>query len=77
MCIRDSTIAGQGLANPVGTILSFAMLLRTSLGMEDAAAAVENAVNDTIQAGIRTFDIAGALTPASTDTVGDEIARRI
>ena len=71
------SMAGQGRANPVGTILSFAMLLRTSLGLEDAATAVEHAVNETIKAGIRTYDIAGDLPPATTDTVGDEVARRI
>ncbi|MEZ4531668.1 MAG: 3-isopropylmalate dehydrogenase [Thermomicrobiales bacterium] len=71
------SMAGQGRANPVGTILSFAMLLRTSLGLEAAAADVERAVNETIEAGIRTYDIAGDLPAASTDAFGDEVARRI
>lgn len=70
-------MAGQGRANPVGTILSFAMLLRMSLGLDEAAAAVEQAVNDTILAGVRTYDIAGDLPPATTDQFGDEVARRI
>lgn len=70
-------MAGQGRANPVGTILSLAMLLRTSLGMDEAAAAVEQAVNETILAGVRTPDIAGDLQPASTDRFGDEVANRI
>ncbi|MEZ4507368.1 MAG: isocitrate/isopropylmalate family dehydrogenase [Thermomicrobiales bacterium] len=53
------------------------MLLRTSLGLEAAAADVERAVNETIEAGIRTYDIAGDLPAASTDAFGDEVARRI
>lgn len=71
------SMAGQGRANPVGTILSLAMLLRTSLGLDEAASSVETAVNETILAGIRTYDIAGDLPPASTDAFGDEVARRI
>ncbi len=71
------SMAGQGRANPIGTILSFAMLLRTSLGLDDAAAAVERAVNETIVAGVRTYDIAGALPAATTEFFGDEVARRV
>ncbi|MCO5223625.1 MAG: 3-isopropylmalate dehydrogenase [Thermomicrobiales bacterium] len=71
------SMAGQGKANPVGTILSFAMLLRSSLGLDDAARDIENAVEATIEAGIRTYDIAGDLTPVSTDAFGDEVAKRI
>ena len=50
-------IAGQDLANPIGTILSAAMLLRLSLGREDAAAAIEDAVTRTLDAGFRTADL--------------------
>ncbi len=50
-------IAGQGKANPTGTILSSAMLLRYSLGLEDEAKAVENAVEQTLASGARTADI--------------------
>jgi 3-isopropylmalate dehydrogenase len=53
-------IAGQDKANPIGTILSAAMLLRLSLGRDDAATAVETAVNTTLDAGWRTGDIAAA-----------------
>ena len=49
-------IAGQDKANPIGTILSSAMLLRMSLGREDAAAAIEAAVSRTLADGIRTGD---------------------
>jgi len=51
-------IAGQGVANPAGAILSGALLLRYSLGAPDAAAAVEEAVAGALRAGVRTRDIA-------------------
>jgi len=51
-------IAGRGIANPYGTILSAALLLRYSLGLETEAAAVERAVEDAVSAGVRTADIA-------------------
>jgi len=57
-------IAGQGIANPVGTILSAAMLLRHSLGLEEEAAAVERAANDAITDGHRTKDLGGDLGTA-------------
>jgi len=50
-------IAGKGIANPIGAILSAALLLRYSLGLEEAAQAVENAVDSTIKAGNRTIDL--------------------
>jgi 3-isopropylmalate dehydrogenase len=60
-------IAGQGVANPCGTILSAAMLLRHSLGAERAAAAVEAAVTAALRAGARTRDIAA---PGARDWLG-------
>ena len=45
-------IAGQDLANPLGTILSAAMMLRWSLGQPDAAAAIEAAVDEVLDAGL-------------------------
>ena len=51
-------IAGQSLANPIGAILSLAMLLRQSLGLDQEAAAIENAVDQTLSAGHRTTDLA-------------------
>ena len=56
-------IAGQDKANPIGTILSAAMLLRLSLGREDAAAAIEAAVSAALDEGWRTADLAD---PADT-----------
>ncbi|MFL5755565.1 MAG: 3-isopropylmalate dehydrogenase [Chloroflexota bacterium] len=50
-------IAGRDQANPIGTILSAAMLLRWSLGREDAASAVENAVTVALDDGYRTADL--------------------
>ncbi len=50
-------IAGRGIANPYGTILSAAMLLRYSLGLEAEAVAVEAAVEAAVSAGVRTADI--------------------
>jgi len=63
-------IAGQGKANPCAAILSAAMMLRTSLGMAEAADRVEAAVAAAIAGGARTADLGGALsTEAMTDAV--------
>jgi 3-isopropylmalate dehydrogenase len=56
-------IAGQDRANPIGTILSAAMLLRLSLGQAEAAAAMEAAVNRALDDGWRTGDLASATNP--------------
>jgi 3-isopropylmalate dehydrogenase len=53
-------IAGRGIANPYATILSAAMLLRHSLGLEREAACVETAVGKALEAGVLTGDIAPA-----------------
>ncbi|WP_237065815.1 3-isopropylmalate dehydrogenase [Microbulbifer guangxiensis] len=50
-------IAGQGVANPLATILSAAMMLRYSLDMGEAAAAIESAVSKVLDEGLRTADI--------------------
>ena len=71
-------ITGQGKANPLAAILSAALLLRYSLGLNAEAVCVEEAVQATIQAGFRTVDIA---TPRSTTVttrqMGDEVVARI
>src|SRR5688572_20029366 len=67
-------IAGKGIANPTGTILSSAMLLRHSLGLEAEAAAIEKAVEETISAGCRTADLGGKL---NTNQMADEIIARL
>jgi 3-isopropylmalate dehydrogenase len=62
-------IAGLGLANPCGTILSAAMLLRYSCAAPAAAAAIEGAVTAALRAGARTRDIA---SPGASDWLGTE-----
>ena len=57
-------IAGQDIANPIGTIRSGAMLARWSLGRADVADAIEAAVSATVAEGWRTPDLASAETPA-------------
>jgi 3-isopropylmalate dehydrogenase len=57
-------IAGRGIANPVGAILSVAMLLRHSLGLEDEAHCVEKSVADAIDNGALTADLAASAGPA-------------
>ncbi|EFG2744584.1 3-isopropylmalate dehydrogenase, partial [Escherichia coli] len=52
-------IAGQNIANPVAQILSAAMMLRFSCGQDAAADSIENAVNQALNAGYRTRDVAG------------------
>jgi 3-isopropylmalate dehydrogenase len=76
-------IAGQDLANPIGTILSGAMLLRWSLGRADAASAVEAAVTRALDDGLRTADLAPAagggdyFRLVSTSQLADAIADRL
>lgn len=67
-------IAGKNLANPVAQILSTALLLRYSLGLNDAADAVERAVNQALEAGYRTADLAGSGSAVGTDAMGSHIA---
>jgi 3-isopropylmalate dehydrogenase len=59
-------IAGQGIANPLGMILSAALLLRHGLGLEVEAAALESAVDRALEAGIRPPDLGGTATTAET-----------
>ena len=71
-------IAGKGIANPMATILSVAMLLRHSLKLEQEAQAVERAVYATLDAGIVTKDIAlPGESIAMTDAVGAAVVARI
>jgi 3-isopropylmalate dehydrogenase len=67
-------IAGKGIANPVGTLLSTALLLRYSLQLPAEAAVVEKAVDDAITAGARTGDLGGRLT---TRQMADEVISRL
>jgi 3-isopropylmalate dehydrogenase len=67
-------IAGKGIANPVGTILSTAMMLRHSFKLEAEAESIEKAVEQTITDGARTVDLGGKLT---TRQMTDEILKRL
>jgi 3-isopropylmalate dehydrogenase len=67
-------IAGKGIANPVGTILSAALLLRHSLGLTAEAAAIERAVATALDQGLRTADIAAGGKGTSTTEAGQTIA---
>lgn len=67
-------IAGQGIANPIGAILSAALLLRYSLKLENEALAIETAVGRVIAEGCRTADLGGTLTTAQ---VTGEIIRSL
>jgi 3-isopropylmalate dehydrogenase len=68
-------IAGKGVANPMGTLLSTAMMLRHSLGWEEEAAAVEGAVATALARGYRTPDLGIGGRPGSSSTrqVGDAV----
>lgn len=71
-------IAGKGIANPLATILSVALLLRHSLGLETEAQAIERAVDDVLAAGVRTGDIADPGSEVvGTTVMGDLVAARI
>ena len=72
-------IAGRGIANPIGSILSAALLLRYSLGLTEEAAAVERAVEQTLAAGARTADIAppGSSEIITTAEMGDRIVAAV
>jgi 3-isopropylmalate dehydrogenase len=65
-------IAGLGIANPVGTILSAAMMLRYSFSLEQEACVIEKAVDDAISNGARTADLGGKLT---TRQMADEVLK--
>ena len=67
-------IAGKGIANPIGTILSTAMMLRHSFKLEAEAGCIEQAVEQTITDGARTADIGGKLT---TRQMADEIIKHL
>jgi 3-isopropylmalate dehydrogenase len=69
-------IAGKGIANPTGTILSAAMLLRYSLGLEAEARAIEAAVSAALEAGCHTADL-GAKQPLTTAQMGVAIRERL
>ena len=74
-------IAGQGVANPMASVLSAALLLDISFGLKAESEALINAIDGVLKAGWRTRDIADKTTPADkilgTDAIGKEILDRI
>ena len=71
-------LAGRGVANPIGAILSAALLLRHALRLETEAAAVEAAVTGSIESGIRTADLnTDGSRAVSTESVGRDVTLRV
>ncbi|MFP4377357.1 MAG: 3-isopropylmalate dehydrogenase [Spirochaetales bacterium] len=67
-------IAGKGIANPIAQILSAALMLRHSFGMDEAYRAIFASVESALEQGLRTADIAGGGKSVSTEEIGDAIA---
>jgi 3-isopropylmalate dehydrogenase len=71
-------IAGKGIANPIATILSFAMALRYSLDLDKEADSLEKAVQDVLDQGLRTKDIISkGMKEVSTSVMGDAIISKL
>jgi 3-isopropylmalate dehydrogenase len=71
-------IAGQGIANPLATILSAAMMLRYSLNEDAAATRIESAVRQVLSQGLRTADIFEAgTTKVGTAQMGDAVLKAL
>ena len=74
-------ITGKGIANPLASILSVALLLDISFGLKEEAEAVIHAVEQTLKAGFRTVDIANAKTPKekiiNTRSMGEKVLRQL
>lgn len=72
-------IAGQGIANPLGSLASMALMLRHTLGLPGAAERLEAALDETLSAGIRTRDLrhAGPEEPVGTEEFTDAVLERL
>lgn len=71
-------IAGQGIANPLATILSAAMMLRYTFDQAEAADRIEQAVNDALNSGVRTADIySDGMHKVSTSEMGDAVIKAL
>jgi 3-isopropylmalate dehydrogenase len=71
-------IAGQGISNPIATILSVALMFRLTFNYEDVATAIETAVKEVLDAGHRTVDIAVDKSKAiGTVAMGDLIIKQL
>ncbi len=70
--------AGQNMANPIATILSCAMMLRYSLGLVAEAGVVENAINNVLEDGYRTYDIMSeGMKKVGTKEMGELIVGQV
>ena len=71
-------IAGKGIANPMAQMLSFAMLLRYSFGMDEDAAIIERACTNVLASGLRTADVmAPGCAKVSTSVMGEAVVREL
>ena len=71
-------IAGKGIANPLATILSAAMMFRHTFGRPDIASRIESAVRKVLASGLRTADLASkGTTPSTTTEIGMAVAKAI
>ena len=70
-------IANRSIANPIGAILTAALLLRFSFGYETEATALEGAVESALNEGFRTRDIASGKSFLSTREFGDQVVERV
>ncbi len=71
-------IAGKGIANPMAQILSFAMLLRFSFGLDDDAAMIERACTNVLASGLRTADVmAPGTAKVGTSVMGESVIREL
>jgi len=71
-------IAGQGIANPLATILSAAMMLRYTFNLGVAAGSIEQAVNDALNTNVRTADIySEGMQKVSTSEMGDAVIKAL
>jgi 3-isopropylmalate dehydrogenase len=71
-------IAGEGVANPLASIASVAMMFRFSFGNEEAAQGIESALEAVLEAGFRTKDLhSGSEQLVSTSEMGSEIRKHI
>ncbi len=70
-------IANRNMANPIATVLSAAMMLRYAFGLEEEAVNIERAVDEVLEAGIRTADIAHGVNAIGTKEMTAEILKRL
>lgn len=74
-------ITGKGIANPLASVLSAALMMDISFGLKEESGTIIRAVEDTLKSGFRTLDIADANTPkdklANTQQMGDHILKSI